>query len=269
MTDGGDWLLGRQDQRTGLIGKKLGHTYLYSHAIASKALCELYSLTGLERYKEPAQKAVDFISEARNPQMAWRYEATPNGDNDTSVTGWMILAVKTAEDAGLQIDSSSYEGAGAWLDEATETATGRVGYNDEGTASVRYVDLNDHFPTDRTECMTAVGLLSRFFLGQDPAETPIMVKHADLLLKALPEWDPDGLSNDMCYWYYGSYSMFQMGGRHWEGWNKAMKKAVLDSQQKDGSSKGSWNPDGPWGFAGGRVYSTAIACLCLSVYYSE
>jgi hypothetical protein len=94
-----------------------------------------------------------------------------------------------------------------------------------------------------------------------------MGKHADLLLKSLPEWDPDGLSNDMYYWYYGSYSMFQMGGRHWEIWNKAMKKAVLDSQRKDGASKGSWDNIGPWGYAGGRVYSTALGVLCLEVYF--
>ena len=94
-----------------------------------------------------------------------------------------------------------------------------------------------------------------------------MEKHADLLVKSLPEWDPDGLSNDMYYWYYGSYAMFQMGGRHWENWNKAMKKAVLDSQRRDGSSKGSWDPIGPWGFSGGRVYSTALGVLCLEVYF--
>ena len=215
-----------------------------------------------------AQRASDFISRARNPYGAWRYGSPPNGDQDTSVTGWMVGAIKAAEDGGLTIDTDAYGGAALWLDEATEAATGRVGYDEEGTTSSRIPGVNDHLPTDRTECMTAVGLLSRFFLGQDPREHPVMEKHADLLLKSLPEWDPDGLSNYMYYWYYGSYAMFQMGGRHWENWNKAMKKAVLDSQRKDGSSKGSWDPNGPWGFAGGRVYSTAMACLCLSVYHS-
>ena len=30
---------------------------------------------------------------------------------------------------------------------------------------------------------------------------------------------------------------------------------------------GSWTPDGVWGGYGGRVYSTAMAALCLEVYY--
>jgi hypothetical protein len=30
---------------------------------------------------------------------------------------------------------------------------------------------------------------------------------------------------------------------------------------------GSWDPSGPWGTAGGRVYSTALLTLCLEVTY--
>jgi hypothetical protein len=42
---------------------------------------------------------------------------------------------------------------------------------------------------------------------------------------------------------------------------------VLESQCKPGASRGSWDPIGPWGFSGGRVYSTAIGVLCLEVYF--
>ena len=115
--------------------------------------------------------------------------------------------------------------------------------------------------------MTAVGLLCRFFMGQDPKDTPMMNKHADLMLDKLPKWDPEGKSNDMYYWYYGAYAMYQMGGTHWKKWNTAMKPAVLDSQSREGHLKGSWNPIGPWGYSGGRVYSTAIGVLCLEVYF--
>jgi len=259
------WLRQQQDYETGLFGEELGHTYMYSHAIASLAMCEAYYFSKNPILKGTTQKAINLIARARNPYGAWRYESTPNGDQDTSVTGWMLLAMKSAEDSGLKVDLNAYESVLSWIDEATETATGRIGYDDEGTASSRVTGVNDHFPTDRTECMTAVGLLSRFFLGQDPKEDPIMEKHADLLLKSLPVWDPDGFSNDMYYWYHGSYAMFQVGDEHWEGWNRATKKALLDSQRRDGSSNGSWDPIGPWGYAGGRVYSTAIGALCLEV----
>ena len=46
-----------------------------------------------------------------------------------------------------------------------------------------------------------------------------------------------------------------------------MKKAVLESQRKDGDAKGSWDPVGPWGYSGGRVYSTALMTMCLEIVY--
>ncbi len=270
VTRGVKWLKEQQDYESGLLGDQIGHSFMYSHGIATLALCEAYYFSKSPLLKSTAQKAVNFITRARNPYSAWRYDYPPSGDNDTSVTGWMVFALKSAEEAKLKIDSEAFDGALSWIDEVTDPATGRVGYDSRGSASSRVPGVNDHYPTDKTECMTAVGLLCRIFMGQDPAKEDIMVKHAELLLKALPEWDPDGLTNDMYYWYYGTYAMYQMGAynkKYWSGWNKAMKKAVLDSQRHDGHAKGSWDPIGPWGYAGGRVYSTAIGVLCLEVYF--
>ena len=111
--------------------------------------------------------------------------------------------------------------------------------------------------------MTAVGLLCRFLMGQDPQHEPVMTQHADLLLKALPEWDPEGFATDMCYWYYGSHAMVRMGGRYSRAWHKALSDAVLPAQRTDGAHRGSWDPVGPWGYSGGRVYSTSLMVLAL------
>ena len=46
-----------------------------------------------------------------------------------------------------------------------------------------------------------------------------------------------------------------------------VKAAVLDSQRMDGAHRGSWDPLGPWGHSGGRVYSTALMVLNLEVYF--
>ena len=267
VTKGVKWMREQQDFENGLIGEKIGHSFMYDHAIATLAMCEAYYFSKSPLIRGTAQKAINFVTQARNPYGVWRYEAPPVGDNDSSVTGWMVFALKSAEEAGLKIDSAAFQDSLTWFDEVTDRATGRVGYDTIGSQSSRITGVNEHFPRDKTEAMTAVGLLCRFFLGQDPGGEEIMVKHADLMLKTLPEWDPDGLTNDVYYWYYGSYAMYQMGGRHWKAWNKAMKKAVLDSQQKAGSARGSWDPIGPWGHSGGRVYSTASCVLCLEVYF--
>ena len=85
-------------------------------------------------------------------------------------------------------------------------------------------------------------------------------------MKTLPKWDENG-GCDMYYWYYGTYAMFQMGGTGWKKWNSAMKEAVLAHQQSDADEKGSWDPVGPWGYSGGRIYSTALMTLCIEVYF--
>lgn len=266
------WLKDQQDPDSGLLGDRVGHGFIYDHAIATLAITEAYYFSKSPLIKKTAQQAINYILNARNPYLAWRYEVPPDGQNDTSVTGWMVFALKSAEEGGLKIDKTAYDGALSWLDEVTDTATGRCGYDSVGSQSSRIDRVNDHFPRAKTEAMTAVALLCRFFMGQTPEENPIMKQHADLLATALPEWTADGYSKDNCndvyYWYYGSYAMYQMGGKdYWEKWNKAMKKAVLESQRKDGDFLGSWDPNGPWGFSGGRVYSTATMVLCLEVYF--
>jgi len=267
MRRGFEWLRQQQDPTTGLIGQKVGHSYMYDHAIATLALCEAYNFSKSPLLREVAQRAVMFLVIARNPYGVWRYDSPPVGDNDTSVTGWCVMALKAADEAGLKIDEQAFNDALDWFDEVTDPATGRVGYDSMGSRSARVPGMNDNYPVDRTEAMTAIGLFCRFLLGQDPATKPVMGRHADLLARSLPSWDPQGMTNDLYYWYYGSYAMYQMGGNHWKTWNGAMKKALLDSQRKDGCHKGSWDPIGPWGYSGGRIYSTALGALCMEAYF--
>ena len=261
------WLQDQQDPDTGLLGERIGHSFLYDHGIGALALAEAYYFSKNPLLRTTAQKAISFVTTARNPYGAWRYDVPPRGDNDTSVRGWRVFALKSAEEGGLQIDPAAYADSLRWFDEVTDPATGRTGYASIGEPSSRIAGVNDHYPADKGEAMTAVALLCRFFLGQDPKDVPIMEQQADLLARRLPEWDPDGFGCDMYYWYYGSYAMYQMGGSHWKAWRSAMEKALLPAQRQDGDFAGSWDPVGPWGFSGGRVYSTALMVLSLEVYY--
>jgi hypothetical protein len=231
-------------------------------------------------FKGSAQKALDFIALARNPYFAWRYGVKP-GDNDTSVTGWMMMALKSAklinEDAKEQgkptplgFDESAFEGVKAWVDKMTDPDYGRVGYITRGTGPARPQELLDRFPAEKSESMTGVGMLARIFIGEDPRKSEIIKKGADLCANLAPKWNPTDGSIDMYYWYYATLAMFQVGGTHWKTWNEGLKSAVVDNQRKDTDYcmyKGSWDPIGPWGPDGGRVYSTAILALCLEVYY--
>ncbi len=264
------YLKTQQDPESGLIGDRTSREFIYNHAIATLALCEDYYFTRNPSRKKTAQRAIDFITRARDPYGVWRYDIPSLGEGDTSVTGWMIFALTSARDAGLKVDTGAFDSALAFFDEMTDDTNGRVGYLSMGSASSRIPGLNQHYPVENGEAMTAVALLSRVFLGQEPAELAVMEKHADLLLRALPKWEPEERGCDMYYWYYGTYAMFQMGAHktsYWKKWEATLDAAVIQTQRKDGDEKGSWDPVGPWGFAGGRVYSTALMVLTLEVKF--
>ena len=71
----------------------------------------------------------------------------------------------------------------------------------------------------------------------------------------------------MYYWFFGTNSAYQRGGSEWKRWNTALQKAALDTQRRSGEGSGSWDPSGPWGYAGGRVYSTSVMALTLQAPY--
>jgi hypothetical protein len=178
------------------------------------------------------------------------------------------MAYKSAQDFGLDVNGQAMERSAFWLDEMTDPVTGRCGYTARGEMSSR--EPGDHaarFPPQKGEALTAVALMCRFFLGQDPRQTPAMQQAADLLLKKPPVWREDEGVIDHYYWYYGTYALYQMGGRHWHSWSKHLTRAVIKTQRSDGDYLGSWDPVGVWGDEGGRVYSTAMLVLTLEAYY--
>ncbi len=247
----------------GCFGIRSAPNFTYGHAICTLAMTEAYGLTRFPLFERPAERGLDFIERCRNPYSAWRYGVAP-GDDDTSVTGWMVMALKSAEGAGLKVDPTALSGARAFFDSVTDE-NGRVGYTRRGNGPVRIEGKDAEFPAEHSEALTAVGVVSRVFLKEDPATSEKIQLGADLLARCLPAWEPEKL--EFYYWYYGTLAMHQVGGPRFDRWNKAMQAAVIETQVKDGDAKGSWPPADAWGEEGGRVYSTALLTLCLEVYY--
>ena len=260
------WLM-EQQQDDGLFGSGNSSDFIYDHAIAAYAMAEAYGLSEYRILREPAQRGIDYLESHRNPYMVWRYQPRDGGD-DTSVTGWCVMAYQSARHFGLQVNQQGLDNALTWFENVTDPATGRHGYMDRGGFSSRR--RGDHcveFPPEKGEAMTAVGLFCRHFMHQDPRENPVMETAAQLLLQKLPRWDENDGSIDHYYWYYASYALYQAGGAAWNTWAKALKPAVVDTQRRDGNFDGSWDPVGVWGNDGGRIYSTATLVLTLEAYY--
>jgi hypothetical protein len=110
--------------------------------------------------------------------------------------------------------------------------------------------------------MTAEALFCRQLLGLavDRAAT---AEAEQFLLSELPGEGP----TNYYYWYYATLALYQTQGESWQRWNAALQTTLLQSQETASGLEGSWPATSVWGGYGGRVYSTALACLCLEVYY--
>lgn len=256
------YLRGSQDFETGLYGQELRITAHYDHAIATLAMAEAAAkMPDDQELKASVEAAVVYILRARNPYGAWRYDSPPIGDNDTSITTWMVLALNSAEHLGIAVDREAYTGAWSWIQEVTDPETGRVGYSSQGSPSSRIPSVNEQFPVERGEAMTGCGIVVGGVLGKLEKDRETLKKQTGLLLRKLPEWAPSEFDCDMYYWYFGTLAMRFTDPKSRRAWNTAILGALKDSQSLDPSTRGSWDPVGPWGGSGGRTYSTALSAM--------
>jgi hypothetical protein len=241
-----EFLLDVQAADGSLAGDAELFAAMYCHGIASLALSEAYALTGDERLKTAVTKAIGYTLRSQHSGGGWRYR--PGDTGDLSQFGWQVMSLKSAEMAGLPIPAETRTRMSRFL---RSCSSGQHG----GLASYR--------PGDRTSrTMTAEALVCRIFLAAE--DSPAAQSEA---ARFVMEEVPLRESVNLYYWYYGTVAMFQRQGEDWDRWNISMQRELLARQRHDGKLVGSWDPDNLWGNYGGRVYSTAMATLCLEVYY--
>ena len=266
----------------GCFGSKEDEHYVYNHSILAMAMAEAYAMTAVAKLKAPAQMAVNFIAYAQNEDpdrgwLGWRY-GVKTGENDGSVTGWMVLALKSARAAQLKVPERCWDGAKRLYDDLTsnpdeeEGVTGaypRTGYLTKGGPNARLKEASNFIPNPSID---AINVLCRLFMGESRSNN--MLKQQAKLMTEEREGNLPTIDNadkiDFYYWYYASLAIFQMGDPYWSKWEKPMIDCLTNLQRLEDEHScvyGSWDPEDAWGIAGGRVYATAINALTLEVYY--
>ena len=241
-------LLSRQDEDGNFFQSGRGTGRLYTHAICTIAICELYGMTGAEKYRDPAQRAIEYCVSTQAPEGGWRY--LPRRDSDLSVTGWFVMALQSARMAGLDLPSPTLNRVEEFLDSVSR----------EGGSEYAYT------PRDSpTLSMTAEGLLCRQYLGWQHDDRRLQ-RGADLLIENLPEWEEG--ERDLYYWYYATQVCHHMESHHWRTWNQRMREVLPENQVLQGRERGSWDPQGDrWAVSGGRLFATCLSVYMLEVYY--
>lgn len=240
--------------------------WMYSHGIATTALSEAVGMTGDEHLRPAATRACGFIAASQHPtRKGWRY--TPRSDADLSVSGWMLIALRSGELAGVPIEPQALSGVRQFLDAATIPPT-------PGRVALARFHYNEAKPEQRPSaislaCMNALGTLMRLHTGWRPDDQAVQ-ENGRSLAEILPAYAVAGQITRDCYlWYYASQVLVHSGGDSWDRWYAALVDVLRNHQEQDGPLAGSWPPLGPvpdrWGRYGGRIYVTTLQLLTLEV----
>lgn len=221
---------------------------MYSHALATKVLAELYAATKDKRLAGPAQGAVNFIAAAQDPTNGgWRYQVRSAGD--TSVTGWQIDALRSAQKAGLNIDPNIATKANFFLDTVMKNDQTAYGYTS---------------PPNRREpfsARTAIALRCRLDFGWKAED----VKFQNAFTSLAEEGPSTGSRTNIYFNYHATKLMHVYGGEAWEKWRTHLHADLLKNQSTEGNETGSWwlRENNHADDSGGRLYVTSLATLIL------
>jgi hypothetical protein len=220
---------------------------MYDQGIATLALAEAGLMTGERRVIDAALKGARYIVKAQNRETGgWRY--LPGEAGDTSIFGWQVMALHSAEQLGFEVPQATRDAALRYVRRAS---TGRQR------------TLGSYMPGNGpSTAMTAELLFARILLGD--ALTPDGGREACAFLSRNPPSEDDA---DFYGVYYASLSLLQLQNDAWKQWNERTRDTLVRMQKKNGDDAGCWDGNITWSDRGGRVFSTALGCLTLQVYY--
>ena len=243
------WLEKRQAS-DGSFGERF-----YAQGICTMAASEAYALSGGRRWRRMAQKAIDYSCANQNPNGGWDYLGNNPNRVDTSVTGWMVMGIKSGIAGKLSVPTEAIERINKWLNESIN-ADGTTGY----TKNIGGKGSGAGKPAT-----TAIATLCRIFMG-------VPARHQDIV-QAIEYLGKRGVDlNNLYHTYYATLVMQQamyVYPEHWERWSRSFRRPLIDRQVKGRGPEldGSWDTNVVYGGHGGRVYSTAMAVLCLEADY--
>jgi hypothetical protein len=169
------------------------------------------------------------------------------------------MALRSAELAGFEVPMITWQRAGKFLESVSRGRAGGLAAYQPGTGVSRP--------------MSAEATYCKMLLAQRVGGVDILAPTCEETAEYVGDEVPGASRVNLYYWYYATLLLHlrQHAGpraeQDWHGWNDALKRSLLASQHTSGPLEGAWNSDTVWGGYGGRVYTTALAALCLETYY--
>lgn len=252
----------RESATSGYFGNR-DSSSMYGHGIVTLALTEFLGM-GKDRtqdnlIRDRSMRALDVILKAQqvkkhNPryQGGWRYKPTAT-DADLSVSAWQVMALRSANNAGINIPQNAINGAALYLRRSYHSGRDNLGRPTKRISGFGYQPGGaPNF------AMTSAGLLALQVIGA--YRLPEVEGAGKWLLQQKVTYEDN-------YFFYGGYyycqAMKKLGGEYANTARQTMEAILLKNQNEDGSWIGGNDKEKNLG----RIYSSALGVLCLSVKY--
>jgi len=251
-----------------LAGHRMGQTAVYNHAISALALAEAYGQCRPEqarRLMPVIEKAIaatvvmqNWGGKKKHDTGGWRYLDIrfANADSDLSLTGWQLMFLRSARNAGFDPPEDSIDAAVKYVENCF------LEHDDR--------QVHGYLVGSRIACtraMAGAGVLALAHAGKHDSKEA--VSSGDWILKH----DFSNYGEDTppygCNWlrdryHYGAVlctqAMYQLGGKYWKQFFPTLVEALVANQQPNGA----WPPERRENQYG-SCYTTALSILSLSV----
>ena len=244
------------------VGHEIGWPASYNHAISALALGESFS-TGrgleVERLESVITKSLEATFEMQKwskrraeDEGGWRYinRFQDGYDSDLSATGWYLMSLRSAKNAGFDVPKRSIDDAVDYVNRCFHRQYGTFHLMASNKARL-------------SRGMAGAGILAMAHAGKH--QLPEVRATGDWLLNhKFDQYNarPSGWGDDR--YHYGVFNccqgMYQLGGRHWEQFFPSTARTLVANQQPSGSWQSDTHQhDGRYG----ESYTTSLVVLAL------
>jgi hypothetical protein len=239
VTSGMQYLI-NQIQPDGLFRDVDQGRYMYSHGIATIALCELYGEAPSQLLRARLSQLIAVIVNGQSPVGGWRYKPASQ-DSDISVTVLQVAALRAAKNAGLTVPQLTIDRANDFIERCYSVNDGGFAYQPDGPSGF---------------ARTAAAVYSLQVCGR--YDDPGIKTGSDYILAHDNETEP--------WWPYGCYyaapAEYMIGGDTWPKWYDQIRTKLLSTVIREGDTD-YW--DAKRSPQLGPIYDTAVFTTVLAM----
>lgn len=224
LAKGLDWIMA-QAQTNGLIqytGQTQQAPVMYGHALSTLMLSEVWGQTRRKEVREVLSRAVDLIVKVQGPRGGWNYRSIPQ-DGDTSVCVMQILALKSAQEAGIFVPADTINKAIQLIRSRYDAKQPGYGYHDGKFT----IDMAGSSSAGAT-----IMLVTSTERDETYALKPVQ-HHIDIINKVTG-------GHKEYFYYYTAVSSYAAGEEYFRKCMATLEPALLKSQKTDGSWGSVW-----------------------------